>query len=121
MMDLMPRCEGYRRRWSSWQEKSLNEHLGPLRKFLQSQVGRPWDKVFSEMCRHLRLDSAVQSHVLDHVWEYVEVKTRLIEGVVCDAKGAPLVRWGWPRFYICPKGGLLKEVRRRRTPARGSG
>ena len=33
--------------------KNLNEHLGPLRRYLDSQVGRPWDKVFSEICPHI--------------------------------------------------------------------
>ena len=25
-------------------------HLGPLKRFLRSRVGRPWDTVFSEVC-----------------------------------------------------------------------
>jgi len=124
MSDLAPSREGYRRRWTSGQ-KHLNEHLSPLRRYLQSQVGRPWNKVHSEISRHLRLDSAVQSHVLDHLWDYVEVNTRLIDGVLCNALGRPLGehRWFWPRplFYVCPKSGLLRTVRRpgrqRRPPA----
>jgi hypothetical protein len=47
--------------------KNLNEHLGPLRRFLRSRVGRPWDSVYSEICEHIRITSAVQSHVRDHV------------------------------------------------------
>ena len=47
--------------------KWLNEHLGPLRRYLDSQVGRPWDKVFSEICAHIDRSSAVQDHVRDHV------------------------------------------------------
>src|SRR5438270_13646859 len=49
--------------------KSLNEHLGPLRRYLARQVGRPWDKVFSEICANISLDSAVQVHVRDHVFD----------------------------------------------------
>lgn len=114
MADLAPSREGYRRRWTSWQ-KHLNEHLGPLRRYLQSQVGRPWNKVHSEISQHLRLDSAVQSHVLDHLWDYVEVNARLVDGVVCSATGEPIgKRHCWQRrlFYVCPKSGLLKTVRR---------
>jgi hypothetical protein len=52
--------------------------------------------------------------VLDHLWDYVEVNTRLVDGVVCDSAGVPLSgrRW-WCRrlFYVCPKSGLLKAVR----------
>jgi hypothetical protein len=116
MNDLLPSREGYRRRWTSW-TKHLNEHLGPLRRYLQSQVGRPWNKVYSEISRHLRLDSAVQSHVLDHLWDYVEVNTRLVNGVVCSTTGRPIgeSRSWWrqpPLYYVCPKSGLLKGVRR---------
>ena len=123
MTDLAPSREGYRRRWTSWQ-KHLNEHLAPLRRYLQSQVGRPWNKVHSEISRNLRLDSAVQSHVLDHLWDYVEVNTRLVNGVICNAAGHPLNqrRWWWrppPLFFVCPKSGLLKTLRtvgRKRRP-----
>src|SRR5262245_37215182 len=114
MADLAPAREGYRRRWTGWQ-KSLNEHLGPLRRYLQSQVGRPWNKVHSEICRHLRLDSAVQSHVLDHLRQYVETNARLINGILCRPTGEPFNQDRWrraPLFYVCPKSGLLKGVRR---------
>jgi hypothetical protein len=115
MNDLAPGREGYRRRWTSG-TKHLNEHLAPLRRYLQSQVGRPWNKVHSEISRHLRLDSAVQSHVLDHLWDYVETSTRLVDGVVCNAAGEPIgghrCLWRRPLFYVCPKSGLLKLVRR---------
>ena len=34
---------------SARRDKHLNENLAPLRRYLRSQVGRPWDKVFSEI------------------------------------------------------------------------
>jgi hypothetical protein len=49
-----------------------------------------------------------------------------VDGVVCHATGAPIGQRGWwwcrPLFYVCPKSGLLKKVRRsdrvRRVPSR---
>src|ERR1700722_17579253 len=67
--------------------KSFNEHLGPLRRYLQAQVGRPWNKVFAEICAHLSRDSVVQDHVRDHVWDYVVVEVKLNDGVPCYASG----------------------------------
>jgi hypothetical protein len=32
---------------------SLNENLTPLRGYLRAQFGRPWDKVFSEICANI--------------------------------------------------------------------
>src|ERR1041385_933184 len=43
--DGPPRREGIKSRWRN-NTKYLNEHLGPLRRYLDSQVGRPWDKVY---------------------------------------------------------------------------
>src|SRR5262245_31473082 len=51
--------------------KYLNEHLGPLYRFIERQLGRPWDKVFQEICERLRVDSAVQKHVRDHLPDIV--------------------------------------------------
>jgi hypothetical protein len=68
----MPRREGMKRRCNG-NCKSLNEHLGPLRRYLMAQVGRPWDKVFADICRHINRNSAVQDHVRDHVDDYVIV------------------------------------------------
>ena len=115
------RREGIKRPYT--QTKALNEHLGPLNRYLNSQVGRPWDKVFSEICAHVRRDSTVQDHVRDHVLDYVTVNVVLIDGVPCHAGGGGRFGrqlYGVPigsgrlhqRFYVCPLSGLLKRVRR---------
>jgi hypothetical protein len=48
----------------------------PLRRFLKRQVGRPWDKVYSEIAAHLRADNTVRQHVRDHLRNFVAVKPR---------------------------------------------
>jgi hypothetical protein len=121
--DELPAREGMNKRHLH-RTKVLNEHLGPLRRYLNSQVGRPWDKVFSEICAHINRNSAVQDHVRDHVEGYVAVHVVLIDDVPCW--GGP--GWGygqalserfWIRWYVCPRTGLLKRVQhspRRRQP-----
>lgn len=53
--------------------KSLNENLAPLFRFLEKSVGRPWDEVYSEVREHLRMDSSVQLHVVQHLnWTVTE-------------------------------------------------
>ena len=106
--------EGMRRR--SGHGKHFNEHLGPLRRFLLSRVGHPWDKVFSEICAHVNRNSAVQDHVRDHVAQIVATHVVLIDGVPCSGEGGdygrPLrpSRW-WHVFYVCPRTGLLRRVK----------
>jgi hypothetical protein len=110
----LPRREGMK--MSLRFEKSLNEHLGPLRRYLRKQVGRPWDKVFSEICENISRDSAVQDHVRDHVHDYVATNVFVIDGVLHYSTkwGRPLpVVPHWfriPFFYVCPHSGLLKMV-----------
>jgi len=113
--DELPRREGIKRRWQSG-TKWLNEHLGPLRRYLDSQVGRPWDKVFAEICTHINRNSAVQDHVRDHVADYVAVHVLMIDGVPCSGEGdwthgRPLhLLFGCKCWYVCPRSGLLKRV-----------
>jgi hypothetical protein len=119
----LPRQEPLLGRWKG-RQRWLNEHLGPMRRFLRSNVGRPWNNVHRDLCEHVSFDNAVQAHVLSHVHDYVH---RYVE--VIDAANVQLVQpgWGWGRklsegeMYVCPLSGLLKVVRhdrRRRPPTR---
>lgn len=96
--------------------KNLNENLQPLVRYLHRQVGRPWDKVRSEMGEHITLSSAVQKHILDHVKQYVEYHVVLINGVPCTLasykKGyQPIAKHSFTKLYVCPKSGLLKRAK----------
>jgi hypothetical protein len=104
-----PRRESIGRRGG--RTKQFNEHLGPLRRYLRRQLGRPWNKVFSEICRHIRLDSAVQSHVRDHVSDIVATDVIVWNGVLCIPSGYPLRKSGWMELYVCPRTGLLREIK----------
>ena len=128
--DGAPQREGMKRRWEGGR-KYLNEHLGPLRRYLNSQVGRPWNKVFAEICAHINRSLAVQDHVRDHVDDYVAVHVLWIDGVPCNGEGGgaygrPLHQTPYRPWYVCPKSGLLKKVkppkesRKRPTPAQPS-
>ena len=123
-IENLPRREPLPGRWRG-RERQLNEHLGPMRRFLRSRVGRPWNKVHQELCEHVSFSNAVQMHVLTHVFDYV---CRLVE-----YRGREVVRIdNWHRgivlrpgqMYVCPRTGILKVVRPRQhgTPRRiGSG
>jgi hypothetical protein len=110
-----PEREGIKARWQG-RTKYLNEHLGPLRRYLDSQVGRPWNTVFSEICAQINRNSAVQDHVRDHVEGYVTVHVLLIDGVPCSGEGGreygkPLSQMRWRPWYVCPRTGLLRRVK----------
>lgn len=112
--DGPPAREGIKACWG--RTKYLNEHLGPLRRYLDKQVGRPWDKIFSEICTHIDRNSAVQDHVRDHVEQYVLRHVFLSDGVPCIGRpgwgyGRPLHETGYG-WYVCPRTGLLRRNQR---------
>ncbi len=92
--------------------KDLNENLAPLKRYLESQLGRPWNKVYAEICENLKPSSTVQQHVRDHLDDFVARMTRMHAGKVV-ATG----RWGGERtldedyrlYYVHPRTGLLRR------------
>jgi hypothetical protein len=129
--DDLPTKEGMRFRHTVLgTRRELNENLAPLRRYLSRQVGRPWDKVYSEIRAHIGAGSAVQLHVLQHLWQFVERYVTVGErGVVC---AGPLYFGRAPyslragELYIHPQTGRLERVRSRcgkgrRARARAAG
>lgn len=110
-LEDLPRHESLLGRWRGL-GKCLNEHLGPMRRFLRSQVGRPWNKVHQDLCEHISFDNAVQKHVLTHVFDYVHRLVEVRDGVVYNRerwRHGLALRAG--EMYVCPRSGVLKVVR----------
>jgi hypothetical protein len=101
--DDLPSHEGMRRAHAQrGDRKELNENLAPLRRYLEKQVGRPWDKVYSEIAECLRVDSTVQQHVRDHLHDFVAIKPRRIARSWYRER----ILW-WQPLYVDPVTGLL--------------
>ena len=94
----------------------FSENLAPLYRYLRKQVGRPWDKVYSEIRTFVNADTAVQFHILQHLYD------RLAVTVWEDAQGnlwnkgrgrGPErldQRWYRQMLYVCPRTGLIRRV-----------
>jgi hypothetical protein len=95
-------------------QKSLNEHLGPLRRYLAGQVGRPWNNVFADICRHLDRSSAVQDHVRDHLADFVAICVIPERGKLLHGDGYGIGQPLRTPFYVCPRSGILRRNRNRR-------
>jgi hypothetical protein len=71
-VDDRPTKESMRKRHDrGGSSKSFSDHIKPLERYLLAQVGRPWDKVWSEICQVLKGTSLQANHVKDHVKGYV--------------------------------------------------
>jgi hypothetical protein len=104
------------------ERKWLNENLAPLQRWLESQVNRPWDKVYAELAANIDRRNTVQEHIFAHIDQLVERKTRFIDGEV-------FVMQRWPRaglvpiresratLYVHPKTGILRFNKHRVTRA----
>jgi hypothetical protein len=87
-----------------WGSKELNENLNPLFRFLESKIGKNWNKVYSEIRENINPKNAVQLHILQHLEQYVEVNTiQSSNGVITDSRGTSI---GDP-FFVHPKTGQL--------------
>lgn len=63
-------------RQNGWSGKRLKESLGTLTRYLERTVGRPWWTVKSTICAQVRVDSAVEPHIVRQVED----------GVVCNVE-----------------------------------
>jgi len=109
-LEDLPKQQGMRRPYVP-NGKALNENLAPLRRYPDRQVGRPWNKVYSEISARLRARSAVQQHVRDHLHDFVAVKPRRLVGLIRQRPGSDL--WFQP-YYVDPRTGLLCRTARLR-------
>lgn len=92
--------------------KHFNETLNPLKRYLASNVGRPWNKVYSEISEHLKPTSTVQQHVRDHLQDFVATKTSMKAGSVMVTPrfgGERALQDDWCLYYVHPRTGLLRK------------
>jgi hypothetical protein len=109
--DSLPSKEGMKRPYMN--RKVLSDFLAPLERWLRKQVGRPWNKIYSEISRQFDTSSVVQKHIRDHVlWMvnlHVIVKSRWEVYAVPER---------WPlhpnELYVNAKGFLCKVSRRKK-------
>jgi len=94
--------------------KYLSDHLGPLRRFLQSKVGQPWNDVYSELCQRLKTNTMAGQHVIGHIWDYVERHVEIIDGSLYrksyQGYQSPLDKSYRDRFYIHPQTRVLCAI-----------
>jgi hypothetical protein len=120
--DDLPKYQGIKRPHEH--RKWFTDLLGPLRRWLRSQVGRPWNDVYSEACAVIKPDSVVRAHIKTHLLDFVLRDTFLREGEVwCFARyrwfgtnelQVSLLATRWTGFYVHPATGALCEIPPRR-------
>lgn len=94
-----------------YKSKYFSDRLGPLRRFLRSHVGQPWNDVYSKLCQRLDTSTLLGQHVLFHLWDYVERHVELIDGIPYRkpyyGTGRLLEPQSRGQFYVHPETGIL--------------
>lgn len=107
--DEQPAREGMRERLGR-NRKSLNENLRPLERWLDRQAGRPWDAVYSELCRHVDRRNTVQQHIHQHLNDLVEIQAYQDQDgvyVVRSWRGRVALAESRCDLYVDPRNGCL--------------
>jgi hypothetical protein len=92
--------------------KEFSDLLGPLKRYLARQVNRPWDKVWSEICKNLKAENPAQRHVRLHVHDFVAINTCVRDGAVwvVDRWGrADPLADGHEELYVDPRTRILRR------------
>ena len=102
--------------------KCLSENFAPFLRYLGSRVGCRWDDVYADIRSVLRIDSATQLHVVQHIKDFVTTTTWYDDDGALRGhrRSTPVfideVTWWRGAFYVDPSGVLRRVRRRRRTP-----
>jgi hypothetical protein len=106
---------GPRRASARRYDKSLNENLAPLARYLHRQVNRPWTAVYGEIRQTIDTRSAIGMHVLQHLEDFVTLHTAIRDGKVVGLR-----RWRdlapVEGLYVHPVTGLLRLAKPPRRP-----
>lgn len=91
--------------------KYSNSHLRPLKRFLKTNVGQNWDKIYAELTQKIDRRSRVGQHWIEQIFNYVETDTTIIDGKVFRSNGTPLFRNRWHggrlQLYVHPVSRVL--------------
>ncbi len=116
-MDPVPTRESMTKRYkAAWDYKEFNENFNPLFGMVRKNANRPWDKVYSELCRNFNMSSVINQHILTHLFDFVETKTKMVDGIVhChntyNRHGDDYIplKNSYCEYYVHPVDGLLKR------------
>lgn len=64
-----------------WNEdKEFTDHLSPLKRWVEAQVGRNWDKVYSEIRKYLPNTNKQNHHLIDtHLMDFIERSVTVVK------------------------------------------
>jgi hypothetical protein len=105
----LPKLDMGRKRKYGYDAKELTDLINPLRRFLEKNVGRPWDKVWSEICEGIDATSTTGRHLREHVEWMVELGVEKTAKGLRYPSGETVYPWGKYGFLYVDQTGILKH------------
>lgn len=105
-LDELPQRESMTTPWRGF----FNEgcwNSKPLKGYLAANVGRQWNEVFSEICRHTSLDNYVQQQMRDALLSFVQRNIEYDGEEPRTADGLPIFAG---EFWVDPRSGNLCQM-----------
>lgn len=118
-LDAAPTRESMTKRYRVFGNyKEFNEHLNPLWGVIRKNANRPWDKVYSELCRVFDMRSVINQHILTHLFDFVCIDVQIVDGLIRVKH-----RWGQTasladthyEYYVHPTTKLLLRNKQYRS------
>lgn len=88
-------------------DRERSSSYAPLRHYLITQVGRPWNEVFSDISHCTRSNGLSAQEVREALTDMVEKTVQLIDGAPHDIEGRPIIARGWSPVWVHPETGIL--------------
>lgn len=104
-IDDLPTREGIRRK-GSYDRRSRCHNYNPLRRYLASKVGQPWNEVFSDICANNDLRNYVQGEVREHLRWMIHENVEVVDGKPRATDGYVI----WRDFWVHPETGNLMKA-----------
>ena len=105
-LESLPEKEGIRKPYQGGDRKEFSDHLGPLWGFLNTNCGKPWNKVYSKVCEMLPGNTVQGRHIRDHVTQAVFM------GHDHEYSGLYNYRARFARWYVDKHGILRKNTKK---------
>ncbi len=133
-LDCLPSGESMTKRLG-YSQRSFSENLGALRGLIAKNVGKNWDKLYSQICRQVSpTGSNIERHVHQHLPDFIYMQTRVgptgkIEVIQFRGDWGAIdeINFGRREYYVHPKtrcimrvkksGGYKSDMRERRAQA----
>lgn len=102
--------------------RGLGENLAPLKRWLQKQVGRPWDEAYSELNQALQGGYTNLEHIKSHVLGWVHREhVKMIDGwphrmAYYRWSSRPWIELRKDEFYLDEKGVIRTPPKNRMSP-----